>query len=113
MYWPRHVDSLLRGVCAERSTGSVARKRKMRSGSVASARTSDTQPLMRSGNRKLGETLRSSLRKPLSQSCSSSQRRVSPTSDCAGCHFGGLDDCSRASSVVWFRAIASGLLPGS
>ncbi len=56
-YCARHMASRRRAVFAGRRTNSVLRKRKMRGAASSWMNTSATDALMRSGKRKVGETL--------------------------------------------------------
>jgi hypothetical protein len=56
-YCCRHIDSRRRGVSGGRRTSSVPRNRKMRVAASECAKSSETLALMRSGKRKVGETL--------------------------------------------------------
>src|SRR6218665_2231405 len=70
-YCARHIDSRRRAVDGGRSTSCVPRNRKMSSWPSGRARLNDTAALIRSGNRKVGQTLASLLRMPCSQAYSS------------------------------------------
>mmetsp|Transcript_20652 Transcript_20652/g.79158 ORF Transcript_20652/g.79158 Transcript_20652/m.79158 type:complete len:306 (-) Transcript_20652:486-1403(-) len=82
-YCGRHIDSRRRGVFGARSTSWVPRKAKMRPGASSASKTSDTQALIRSGKRKVGDVLSSLRSRPYSHSCSSRKSRVSTVSGCS------------------------------
>ena len=73
--------------CVRRDPATVAIDRRigMRVAASSSMKTSDTQALMRSLKRKVGETLSSLRSMAWSHSCSFSQRRVSMVSGCPAC----------------------------